>query len=1213
MQPWRSLFLMLWLSASMLAMLPPHPHPAHASTVVGACDDLSAPYYFTGDDFVVLRNLSFSGEVRPRDPEEPPFVGVMRLKLNDQTLYEVSGGPGSHLTIALEEETVSGLEPKLYNLFVESEHILAVTPASLDYPSYFHVGTTIRGTVFDDFALNLEQTITSVCVTIPEGSSLSIANKLFQQSGHLNLASIGNAGSLTVRDSVFASPFNLPELSSGELTLEGNLFEREVLLTGRSRITFKNNQLLKPLLFQGAIWAVSGKPPVIEGNSFVGQYALVYDAELAPAVPIALGANYYGDANGPDLGGAYYSDYFVEQQAIFRRNEILRMRGAEVTRSTRSPFRPITTFFDLAPHLKIGTYNAPDRRVFPTFTLNGVHIAQHVMQHNTTVSTISQTLRQQRESLLTVDLAVDDRDVTGAELRVHFNGQQLQPVIAPHRLQRDSALYGSMEIHQRGYSTFNFILPPVSTSLAHIQIYLDTSNISGYRNDQGRDQLIYEFSPAFYGSCKRKFNIAILPVELKRWGYPQGAPDGVAMQQSLLNLLPAMFPILPAELNIQVLPTYTNRGVFLPSVVVMQQLIFKAGTYRKLWQVTGNMADADETLDIIVVVVKPGALNVLWNKVDGANHWSNRQVLLVVEGQSEAAIHELGHAFGLYLSEEQYDRYPDFGIPVTGLTAFLPDAGLSLGQHAADLQLNRLRHYPQVLASETHVAQWYDVMGAETRQVWPIAQTLATFSQQLYFSRCSNPASTAERSSMSAPLTAAQATPTRTLAIWGEVGYAGFLDQYWMPQLRVVPGSLEFLEITPVANGRLVGEHACTTAMDAACGDGYGFADLFAQFFDQAGNEIHTELAYLKNRDLSTQPGQRDSFFVTLSGIPDQATRVVFKNRNGVNPEEMQLADLALNSVGELELEATAHGAGVQLSWTTEQPPRNELLLISNDQGSSWRAFGFVSDGSAWVPPFAHQPGDQPALAVLAGNGLGASLSRPAPLAPLNFAPSVRILSPLAEDQAHADTVWMLTAQAHDAEDGLITTGVWSSSLQGRLGTSSTLTTTLQAGTHTLSYQVSDSQGAGSTAQVRVHVGTTAPTALVITPQALSLAPAYRSDASATSLELTAATSYTARLELRNQGYALEGNVRVRLGVVGAEATSMLLEQAITLAPFGSATLAFPLGPFNAAQSYRLEAQFVTATAPQGSTEQWTSWTLNLSSAAPNGTWRVFLPLTISE
>ncbi len=1218
MQSWRNLLLIVLLGAIVLATLPPHPQSVQAQPVVGSCADPSAPFYFTGDDFIVVRNLSFSGVVREREPKEPPFVGVMRLYLAGQLLHEVSGGPGSHLTLAITQATVTGLAPNGYSLSVGGENMASVTPANDNYPSYFYVGTTIGGTVFEDYSLSLPQTINSVCVNIPPGRSLTIANKLFRPSG-LSLPSIGNAGRLIVRDSVFAErdsvfdgPFSIPEMSSGEFIFTENLFEREVSLSGRSRITLSKNQFLKPLLFQGPIWAARGAPPVIEDNSFVGQYALVYDSEALPPEPLAIGANYYGDANGPDLGGSWVYDgiHAIEHRAIQRRNEILRMRGAEVALSPTAPVHPITRFFTLAPHLTSGPYFAHDRRAFPTFTLNGVQITQNTLQHNTTHVTIGGVLRQQRESLLTVDLTVDDRDVTGVELYVRLDGQIIQPVVAPRQLHRDSNLYGSLEVHQRGRSTFNFILPPVSTRQPRIEIVLDTSNVSGYRTDRGGVKEIYSFAPVFREGCQRTFNIAILPVAIERRGYPTGAPDGVAMQQSLLNLLPAMFPILPEELNIQVLPTYTNRGYFLPAPVVMQQLIFKAGTYRLLRQVTGNMAD-DEVLDIIVVVVKPGALNTLWYQVDGANHWSNRRVLLVVEDQPEAAIHELGHAFGLYRGKEQYDMYPDFGIRLAGMSAFVPDARLSLGAHAADIEANRFRHFPQKLAND-NVTTWYDVMGAERKMVWPIPSTQREFTQGLFYDRCGGAIRPADNH-VTLSHVAPRATPARTLAIWGEVQYAGTLDTNWMPQLRIAPGSLEMIEITPIANGRLVGEHACTLAIDPDCGSGYNFADLYAEFFDQAGNVIHTELVYIRNRDLTDEPQQRDTFFVTISGIPTEATRAVFWNRIAVNPDEMRLTELELDPVGNVELQATMEGAGMQLNWTRERLPRHELLLISQDQGRSWRTFGFVSGGSARVPAFGHRPGDQPALAVLASNGLGASLSTAVPLSQHNFAPGVRILSPHPEDQASPETIWTLAAQAHDAEDGLITTGIWRSSLQGELGTGRTLTTTLQAGTHTLSYQVRDSQGASSIAQVQVHVTSTPPAALPLAPTALSLNPAYRGDASATQLELRAAISYTARLEIRNQGYPLSGMLQVRLNAAGTDHPRLLREQALTLAPFDLEVVTFPLGPFDAAQSHQLEARFIADAAPESGRDTWTRWNLTTSAAAPGTTTKVWLPQVVRQ
>lgn len=106
----------------------------------------------------------------------------------------------------------------------------------------------------------------------------------------------------------------------------------------------------------------------------------------------------------------------------------------------------------------------------------------------------------------------------------------------------------------------------------------------------------------------------------------------------------------------------------------------------------------------------------------------------------------------------------------------------------------------------------------------------------------------------------------------------------------------------------------------------------------------------------------------------------------------------------------------------------------------------------------------------------------------VNRPPEVRILSPVEGSTLRGQGPFSLLGQASDADEVLSNDQLtWSSDLQGALGVGSSLTTPLNAGTHRLTFQAVDRQGAAATAQVTVKVvrdstANTPPTVVIDAP-----------------------------------------------------------------------------------------------------------------------------------
>ena len=89
-----------------------------------------------------------------------------------------------------------------------------------------------------------------------------------------------------------------------------------------------------------------------------------------------------------------------------------------------------------------------------------------------------------------------------------------------------------------------------------------------------------------------------------------------------------------------------------------------------------------------------------------------------------------------------------------------------------------------------------------------------------------------------------------------------------------------------------------------------------------------------------------------------------------------------------------------------------------------------------------------------------------------NNAPTVEITAPANNAEFATGTSITFTGSASDAEDGdLATSIVWSSSIDGTLGTAPGIVTTLSDGTHTITAKVTDSGGKTASVTITIKVG----------------------------------------------------------------------------------------------------------------------------------------------
>ena len=91
---------------------------------------------------------------------------------------------------------------------------------------------------------------------------------------------------------------------------------------------------------------------------------------------------------------------------------------------------------------------------------------------------------------------------------------------------------------------------------------------------------------------------------------------------------------------------------------------------------------------------------------------------------------------------------------------------------------------------------------------------------------------------------------------------------------------------------------------------------------------------------------------------------------------------------------------------------------------------------------------------------------------PIINSPTVSISSPFDNSSFDSATVISFTGSASDIEDGEITNLIWTSSIDGDIGTGSSFSYPLSDGTHSITAQVTDTGGKTSSDSITVTVGT---------------------------------------------------------------------------------------------------------------------------------------------
>jgi hypothetical protein len=728
-----------------------------------------------------------------------------------------------------------------------------------------------------------------------------------------------------------------------------------------------------------------------------------YQSELGkPATKIPLGPNYYGDANGPAKVDAGFLH-----------------RGSVIDPDV----------FRTAPHL--ATFRPLEVTAFyPTFGGTWV-VGQSTLTHDGYV----QGLFKGRETLLSVDVRTSHATVSGAKVYAIFDDQRIDP---PGKviLHRDVADYGP-KADFYGKSTVNIILPPTQKSSVTLTVYLDTTGVTGYEEYNGKLESLGSRTLYFDNEPARKFRLFVQPVRLLMPFFSKDTPDGPRMKAVLENMIPAMLPLGSEKLHVLALPPIPYGGILstFSTTVLLNNLATALWAAQGLAQLTST---SETGIDRFVVVLEKGAMG---SGVTGANLRLRRGIIFVDESDPGAALHEMGHSFEMYLDKEQYDQYEPAGLQPEGVTAFINEEGKRVPGFMGS---NRVLHFPSKNHTWYSDTFWYDLMGSSTVNCWPIPSTLSAFRDA--FIKLLGQADAGPAAASEIRLSAGPPPPGIKRLFVTALGSCEY-GWFYMKQ-----GTGKVMDITSIATG----------SAEPPIGAFYRLEAL-----DADGNIIYIHTYTMGNPYCGEEQA---SWFGTFD-VPEATTSIKLIN---VGYEKVLLA---AKTSGAITTEISSPQAGallgktVTVKWKTtvtgKPRPLLHTVLFSNDDGATWTPCGLPSqETSLEVPTGFLKAGDQLAVKVVSSDGLGSGEDEVHGLTLENRPPVAVITSPRDGAVAEPGVSWTFSADAYDVEDGLISSGKWSSSLDGDLRMDKGVV--LSEGAHEITFTAKD--GSDRVARDKVNV-----------------------------------------------------------------------------------------------------------------------------------------------
>lgn len=770
--------------------------------------------------------------------------------------------------------------------------------------------------------------------------------------------------------------------------------------------------------------------------------------------------------------------------------------------------------------------------------------------------------RAERDLLVAFDVRAASGGISPAYW-LTWNGETIQPDDSRFETRRDYGVPSSSTFTR--WRTLNFIVPAskVLPPGAAYHLWVDTTRLGLCG---GGVTSLVSYSQIVAPAPGRPLRIGVMPVHVDLSGFTVREPSGSAVGSAINRLnsdLPAIWPIRANELRIEQIPLYRYEGgyfgrfwVGLTTAGFVNNLATELST---CFLANYNAAlPLDRRLDLLVAVLPGNALG----GPDGANLALRRNVALVDEWSTDAVAHELGHALGLYTGNDQYefatglDAYGNYirnkrGAVLDGHTAFIPEAGL-----AHPVVTDRIRHFPFDPAY-LNLHDVYDVMGGPG-PFWIVPST-----QGAVYSALAGLLGTKQAPDGDAKGAGPAATP-KAEGDGRRVQFTGMWQRIPAPG---APGEWTF-DILPET---------------IACREVTGTGIESYRDYDE---EFHDSVTYLTCYDAASMPitnrlctwaGTTNSETLPWLQIMDLPTNThdytIWTEHSG--NIKFQLPDPGGAMSNRLDVSVVGAGTGAlfTLDWTCTSTggrggtadtarasdflPQHQLYYRQEGR-PDWTAIGGSAVGTSLRIPAASLGASSGIdFRLLSSDGFRHAESVVVGFSAANQRPSCFIVQPVDGAEAPTGSVWALTATARDGEDGDLTNGTWTSSLQGFLMSGLAGAAVLAApGNHVLTFEAVDSGGLEVSASVTVRVhAAAAGVDLSIPESALLVRPFDADPARARGNRPQVGQTNRVVLTLANQGYTNGATIELRYAPPGGAEQVLAQTTVSNWEPFASAVL----------------------------------------------------------
>lgn len=744
------------------------------------------------------------------------------------------------------------------------------------------------------------------------------------------------------------------------------------------------------------------------------------------------------------------------------------------------------------------------------------------------------TIRKGRPFAMSFDLKSSAERLTGVTYELEYDGKTYHPASPFTATARRSVPVGS----DYKKLALNFVLPaPTAVGTNTWTLYADFSGCSAniVKPSPERVQIADGGIPIQPGFA-RPLRIGVMEIELKD-GYPIPNCAPSARSKAIARIkkdLKLKLGLLDSEIEMVDMGLYPFTGGWICSWISQTDI----GRVNQLtteleWFLGDYNKSAPTPLDFIVGVVPVNGLG----GADGLSQALRRSAVLVDETSPDAALHEFGHSMGLYTHTEQYDMassYTEDGYRSKGRGLDLAAMSAFNGSGVASTIVpgGTIRHFPAGMHNSV-----YDIMGCRN-PAWISAGTFEHMTDWLV-----------EHLGLAGTAPSTSAIAVKAVAKADEI----CADP---PADRIVHVAAMFTRLPE--GDTILASSVRAEEIPGGNGSSGGIFNMPYQFrsYDAAGTMLTYEQCRTPIDTIVT-----NSFWEQFFSVPANAVeyRLVYtQNLNALGGSNIWTRASSASLTNDLNVAYEASADAYTLSWANSGTRRTTVnrLMVSRDGGSSWTARPLPVYTNAVVIPRARLGINDPQFKLVSSDGIQSAVSTPS--AGLLFdaatAPEIKIVSPSDGDQGMTNLTWKLVAEAFDANDNLDSVQ-WFSSLDGLLGSTPSVQTTLSPGTHQLSAVATDLSGLATTSLVSVTVGNLTHVDLSLSAADVVLSPVKNGyGLNAVGFGMTNSLDVT----FRNQGASNSVQVQVYLTEPGATETE-LFDETWSMSPFDirSASLEF--------------------------------------------------------